>query len=33
VGDGTSMCRPAFRPRPAGYPGRLTLLGAADCLR
>jgi hypothetical protein len=33
AGDGTSMCRPAFRPHPAGYPGRLIQFGAADCLR
>ncbi len=26
------LCRPAFRPRPAGSPGRLILFSAADCL-
>jgi len=26
------LCRPAFRPRPVGSPGRLILFSAADCL-
>jgi len=29
---GHILCRPAFRPRPAGSPGRLILFSAADCL-
>jgi len=29
---GHILCRPAFRPRPAGSPGTLILFSAADCL-
>jgi len=29
---GHILCRPAFRPRSAGSPGRLILFSAADCL-